>query len=69
MGKLKEHFHEEISNGLAGGDQQYAITCMCKVKEAVKHFQDDAISQDMLLLRLIQLVNDFDNMHDPCQPS
>jgi hypothetical protein len=70
MGKLKEHYHEEISSGMTAGapELEYAQKCMRDVSHAVKLYRNGDVDVEVLIIKVFQSVNDFDNMDTPCQP-
>lgn len=70
MGKLKEHYHEEISSGMTAGapELEYAQTCMKNVSHAVKLYRNGNVDADVFIMQIFSLVNEFNTMDEPCQP-
>ena len=69
MSKIKEHYHEEISCGMAGTDQEYAVTCMKAIADATGKWMYNNMPTEKFLQIVLKEVIDFQNMHDPCQPN
>ena len=68
MGKLKEYYHEEISNGMMDSDQQYAVKNMTTLGDAADKWRQHEISTEELFEVMLREIEDFNNRHTPCRP-
>lgn len=69
MSKIKEYYHEEITHGMAGADQEYAVKCMKAIADATGKWMYNNMPTEKFLQIVFKEVIDFQNMHDPCQPN
>jgi hypothetical protein len=68
MSKIKAHYHEEICNGQAGPDKEYAVKCMKAVTDATNDWLAGQLSTANWYKVILDNTTEFQNMHDPCQP-
>jgi len=47
---------------------EYAQKCMRDVSHAVKLYRNGEVDVEVLIIKVFQAVNEFDNMDTPCQP-